>query len=108
LESVRTTAAHKLPGVAGSYLGSEGLCKGLKRDFSTATAGQSDSSSIHQQLGGHSVTPVDGSGKSPMNVGSSQGSSAICRAHSRDNKFCCGCRVQNVEESDRLGLLGVD
>ena len=102
LEPTGTADAHKLLGVAGSNIGSKILCEGSKRDFRTTTAGQSDCSSLHQQLGRHSIASVDGSSQSLVAVGSIQGSSFVCRVHPRCNELCCRRRVQNSEGSNRL------
>ena len=89
LESVGETNAHKLLGIVGSNLSTEILCKGSNRDSSTTTAGQSNSCSIYQQHGGYSVTPVDRSDKSPVDVGSIQRYCTVCRVHSRVNELHC-------------------
>ena len=102
LEPTGTADAHKLLGVAGSNIGSKILCEGSKRDFRTTTAGQSDCSSLHQQLGRHSIASVDGSSQSLVAVGSIQGSSFVCGVHPGCNELCCRRRVQNSEGSNRL------
>uniref|UniRef100_A0A1X7SPW4 Uncharacterized protein n=1 Tax=Amphimedon queenslandica TaxID=400682 RepID=A0A1X7SPW4_AMPQE len=59
---------HQLPGVASSYPGSEDLLEVSGQQVSTATAGQPNSSSVHQQPGRDSVGPGSSPSSRPLNV----------------------------------------
>uniref|UniRef100_A0A1X7TM34 Uncharacterized protein n=1 Tax=Amphimedon queenslandica TaxID=400682 RepID=A0A1X7TM34_AMPQE len=68
LVSEGETYPHQLPGVASSCPGSEDLLEESGQQASTATAGQPNSSSVHQQPGRDSVGPGSSPSSRPMNV----------------------------------------
>ena len=108
LESVRTTASHKLPGVACSNSGSKMVSEGSRRIISFTTAGQSDSCGLHQRHEGNCVAPVDRSSQSLVVMGSFQGHCPVCRTYPRDNELHCRHGVQNFERSNRLDATPSD
>ena len=68
----RAGNAHKLSGAAGCNLSSVVL-EGSSRCVCTVTARQSDSCSIYQQPGRHSLSTADKTCEGSMDVGSTQG-----------------------------------
>ena len=102
LESHGERDAHKLPRVAGSDPSSQDLLEESSRSISVATAGQSNSGSVHQQYGRDSFPPINDVSQSTVDVGSLQGHYAECGTHSRGHEQCGRCRVQVHDRQDRL------
>ena len=102
LEPLGAGDAYQLSGVASSNPGGEDLSEGLDRFNSPIAAGQPDCSGVHQQHGGHSVSPTHRPGQSPVGVGPVQGHCADCRVYTRDGEHCSRCRVQIHDRQDGL------
>ena len=103
--TVGTRDAHQRLRAESSSSGLTVLGQRLDRDISITTTGQPDGGSVHQPLGGDSLSPSHRTGEGSMAVGSLQGSGVGSSAHSGNGQPDSRFRVQRAEGSLGLELV---
>ena len=89
LVPIQEDIAHKLPRTTSCYTGSANIPQRSDKQTCLFVSGQHDCSSIHQQPGGHSITPSKHLCKRPLDVVPGEGHYSISTTPSREAECDC-------------------
>ena len=102
---IRTVPPHQLPGTTSSHLGSSVLHKREIRHFNPPANRQLNSSCLHQQEGGNSITKVVPTNKGPVVVVHGEEYPPSCSTSTGNFEHHCRRGVQNMVRQVRVETL---